>query len=152
MVKEMIISQLQQHHMQNAWVMLYCYDQVVIGKYENETLKMPAIVNEEYCYEIHCFNQDKELRCGKNQQFICIEDSKDPLYIMKESCFILGNQGRVTDGFTELMQYGRKVTLPVEIQVKNASHQWRLVVHHQFDENDGHLCGYRLVDLCEGGE
>lgn len=151
MMKNKILEQLQKYEMKFSWIMLYFYDQVILGKYENEQLVFSTNdYDESLCYEIHLFNKDKEIRCGKDFDFKLIEDPESSEYYLEEKFYILGNKGEINNGFTTLTQYGRKVTLPLEIEVKNASHNARLVVHHLFDEEDGHLKGYRLVDITGG--
>ena len=66
-----IIRALEKFNMSFAWVMLYFYDQVVMGKYANEKL---ILICDKYeknlCYEVHLFNKEKELRCGENFKFV----------------------------------------------------------------------------------
>lgn len=147
-MKNKIISALKKFDMSFAWVMLYFYDQVVIGKYTNEELILICDkYDENLCYEVHLFNKEKELRCGENFKFVEIESPKDEKFFMEEKFFILGNKLVKSDGYITLTQYGRKVSLPITLSKQEQLKRFRLVVHHLFDEETGYVNGYRLVDI-----
>lgn len=152
MMKDKLLNVIESNDMSFAWVMLYFYDQVVMGKYENNQL---VLMNEDYdetlCYQVHIFNKDKELRSSNDFDFIEIKSPKDSAFYMEEKFYVLGNKTLVEEGCTTFTQYGRKIKLPVVVQTQGVNHNTRLVVHHLFDEKTGYLKGYRLVDI-EGGK
>ena len=146
-MKNKIIESLKKHNMSFAWVMLYFYDQVVMGKYENNKLILTSdSYTEELCYEVHLFNRDKELRGSRDFDLEEFTTPFDGEFHMEEKFFILGNKISEED-FIVLTQYGRKIKLPILINEKMDFKKLRLVVHHLFNENTGYVDGYRLVDI-----
>lgn len=151
-MKDKLIAVLKQNNMSFAWVMMYFYDQVVMGKYEKEELLLLCDeYNEDLCYEIHLFNKEKELRAGSNFEFIEIKSPIEKRFYMEEKFFVLGNKAQISGDSTKLTQYGRMVKLPLILKNEKPNHDLRLVVHHLFDEETGYVKGYRLVDI-EGGK
>lgn len=147
MLKEKIEKVINDYNIQYADIMIYFYDQVVIGRYDNNVLFIPLQYDEELFQEIHIFNQDMELRWSSlSDEIIKIVDTEEKL---EESMYIIGNKSVVKDGYSIVTQYGRKVVLPFKIQIKDANHGLRLDVHHLFDD-DASICGYRLVQI-KGG-
>ena len=167
-----IAEAIKKYNIDKAYIMMYFYDKVVMGKVENSkpvyAIKedgTPVLADycfdDDLCYEIHIFNEEKELRWHRleennedNIEFVVITDTEDNVDLgemfFEEKMFIIGSRGdRIIengDGATLLSQYGREVILPFDVD-KNSD--LRLVVHHIFDE-DGSICGYRLLDI-EGG-
>jgi len=143
------------HHMEDAFVMIYFYDQVLIGKYDNYCMTMKEDYDETLINEIHIFDKEKEIRWKRTtgdinwqneyDHFIIIRDTED---FVEESMFLIGNKS-IKDGlFTVVTQYGRKMILPFECYIENGHHRWALIVHHLFF-SDGSIGGYRLVDIKE---
>lgn len=148
MLREKIIEAINRYQIEEAYVMIYFIDQVVVGIFNNKTLFIPQSFNEDLWSEIHVFNVDMELRCIKEtDNFIQILSNKD---YFEEEMFIIGNRSEIKDGYTILTQYGREVILPFEVDIKNAKHDLRLVVHHLFSAEGNYIDGYRLVDIRGG--
>lgn len=160
MLKEKIIEEIQKERMEDAFLMLYFYDQVVIGRYKEAQLYFavdsPELHKTEYrfddtlCVEIHIFNREKEIRWRKEAgKFCVIYDTKD---FFDEDMFMIGNESRVSNGCTKLVQYGRALCVPWEVEIKKAEkkNQLRLVVRHLFDDDKATIKGYRLVEI-KGG-
>ena len=146
-----ITNVLKQYEISFAWVMLYFYDQVVMGKYQNDELVLVSDDYDETLFlEAHLFNKDKELRCSSDFNFVEIISPKDEKFYMEEKFHILGNKIHVDGDTTIFTQYGRRIKLPLIVKNKGVNHGVRLVVHHLFDEETGYVNGYRLVDI-EGG-
>ena len=159
---------IEDHEIKKAYIMMYFYDKVVMGKvvdkkpvYAIKENGVPVLTDycfdDELCYEIHIFNEETELRWHRsetdledNMEFIPITDPNKEMFF-EEKMFIIGNRGeriiKTAGAATLLSQYGREVILPFIVDEKK---DLRLVVHHIFD-NDGSISGYRLVDI-EGGD
>lgn len=152
MMKNKLINVLKQKGMSFAWVMLYFYDQLVIGKYENDVLVlMNDVYDESLCFQIHLFNKEKELRSNGDFNFVELKSPVNKKFYLEEKFHVLGNKTYVEDGTTTFTQYGRKVKIPLVVKKQGVNHDVRLVVHHIFDEETGYVKGYRLVDI-EGGK
>lgn len=152
MMKNKLITILKQYEMSFAWVMLYFYDQVVMGKYQNEELiLMSDNYDEALCFQVHMFNQEKELRSGNDFNYIEIKSPKNEKYYMVEEFHVLGNKTTVEGDSTTFTQYGRSIKLPLIVEKQGVNHGVKLVVHHLFDEETGYVKGYRLVDI-KGGK
>ena len=171
-IKEKIIKEIEKHSIEKAYIMVYFYDKVVMGKvigkealYAIQKEERPVLseycFDDELCYEIHIFNREKELRWHRmeadseeNMEFVEIKDPEKNADLgemfFEEKMFIIGSRGeriiKHGDKATLLGQYGREVILPFNVDEEK---DLRLVVHHIFDEN-GNISGYRLVDI-EGG-
>lgn len=148
MMRDKIIGVINQYEMKEADIMIYFYDQVVIGKYDNHVLFIPGEFDEDLFQEIHIFNDDLEIRWSSKFDTPVKIVSKKP-YFKEEMC-ILGNKSEVKDGYSIVTQYGRKVILPFEVDIKNANHDLKIKVHHLFDEETSAISGYRLVKI-KGG-
>ena len=134
MLVKKIKEACKQFHISKAYIMIYFYDQVVLGKVENE--------------EIHLFNQEMELRCTReHEDFIQIVSGND---YFEEEMFIIGNTSEVKEGYSIIRQNGRKVIVPFEVEISNGKHDLSLVVHHLFSKEGNYIEGYRLVDI-KGG-
>ena len=172
-IAEVIKDAIIKYNIEKAYIMMYFYDKVVMGKvvdskplYAIKENGAPVLTeycfDDELCYEIHIFNKEKELRWHRleestvdNMEFVLITDPKEDKILgemfFEEKMFIIGSRGdRVIENgedTTLLGQYGREVILPFKVAEKV---DLRLAVHHIFDE-DGSISGYRLVDI-EGGD
>ena len=168
-VNNKIDNAIKKYNIKQAYIMMYFYDRVVMGKvveskpvYAIKENGDPALTDycfdDELCYEIHIFNTDIELRWHRseestaaNMEFIPIKDPKDDEMFFKEKMFIIGSRGeriiKSASGTTLLSQYGREVILPFDVDKEK---DLKLVVHHIFDE-DGSIRGYRLVYI-DGGD
>ena len=148
MLREKILNVLKLHHIDKAYIMIYFFDQVVIGKYNNSILFIPSEYNENLFDEIHIFNHKKELRWNReNESVSVIEDTQDYLV---ESMYIIGNKSVIKDGYSIVSQYGREIILPFEVDI-HTNNNLQLVVHHLFSNDVNSICGYRLVDI-KGGD
>lgn len=148
MLEDNILNIIKEKQMDYAFIMIYFFDQVIIGKYINNILFIPCQYNEELCDEIHIFNKDREIRWTREyDKYIEITDTKD---FFEEEMYLIGNKSEIKDGYSIVTQYGREVILPFEINIKHTN-ELRLVVHNLFSEEDSYICGYRLVDIV-GGE
>ena len=149
MLRKKILDVLNLHHMDKAYIMIYFFDQVVIGKYNHSVLFIPSEYNEDLFDEIHIFNHEKELRWNRDNETVSvIEDTNDYL---DESMYIIGNKSVIKDGYSIITQYGREVILPFEVDINQTNNNLRLVVHHLFSNDDNSICGYRLADI-KGGD
>lgn len=138
---------VKSHGMEQADIMMYFHDQVVIGIYKDGNLKLGSEPHWKYMTEFHIFNNEKELR-GKNFESVC--EIKDTPEKLEEKMFVIGNKSVVEDGKSIVTQNGREIILPWEVSFGSVSdNPLRLVVHHLFDE-EGCICGYRLCGI-EGG-
>ncbi len=151
-----IKNQINNNKMNEAFIMVYFYDQVLIGRYENQDIIIKDDFDESIVNEIHIFNEDKEIRwkrvCNnkldwgvEDNNFILIKDTED---YFEESMFLIGNKSRREGQFTTISQYGRKMILPFEYDIQGGNHTLALIAHHLFN-NDGSIGGYRLVNIKE---
>lgn len=160
MLAQRIIQEIEKNKIDSAFIMMYFYDQIVIGKYYNDQLKFaietPQLHESEYCFddelcfEIHIFNTQKEIRWRKETDVFCIIEDPEKGEFFSEEMFILGTKKtmKIENGCTRLEQYGRVVCVPWEVEKKN--NPLKLVVHHLFDAKKAIITGYRLVDI-KGG-
>lgn len=154
MLEDIILEQISDNNINDAYIMMYFFDKVIIGKYENKKLIIPDTYDETLIDEIHIFNPSLELRYNKEaNKFIKITDTID---FFEEKMFLIGNQSELIekDGnkFTRVKQYGREIILPFNIDIKDANHNLRLVVHNLFDDEQCYICGYRLVNIIGGSK
>lgn len=148
MLVKKIKEACKQFHISKAYIMIYFYDQVVLGKVENEVVFIPVTYNDDLWYEIHLFNQEMELRCTReHEDFIQIVSGND---YFEEEMFIIGNTSEVKEGYSIIRQNGRKVIVPFEVEISNGKHDLSLVVHHLFSKEGNYIECYRLVDI-KGG-
>lgn len=141
MLEDKLLKVMKDNQIDQAFIMIYFFDQVVIGKFKNNELFIPVQYDETLCDEIHIFNKDKEIRWTREyNQFIEIIDTKD---IFREEMYLIGNKSVVKDGYSVVTQYGRQIILPFEVHIQHTNHL-RLVVHNLFSEEDNYICGYRL--------
>ena len=148
MLEEKILNQIKSQNMNNAFIMIYFFDKVVIGKYENSQLFIPVSYDEELFDEIHIFNKDLEIRWNKDHEKVSvIKDTND---YFTEEMYLIGNSSDIKDGYTVVKQYGREMILPFGYKIENAKHDLVLVVHNLFSDTENYIDGYRLVDI-KGG-
>lgn len=148
MLEEKIINEIKTHEMNKAFIMMYFFDKVIIGKYQNNELIIPDSYNENLVDEIHIFNEDLEIRYSREyDEFIEIRDTRD---YFEEKMYLFGNKSESVDGGTLIKQYGREIILPFQVNILNAQHNLRLVVRNLFDDNNTQICGYRLVGIIGG--
>ncbi len=148
MLKDKLSNAITDNNMGQGWIFLYFYDQVIIGRFSNDSLFFSTDnFDEKLCFEIHIFNKDKELRSTNGDDFCLILDSGEDLFL-EEKLFFLGNKVTMNEDNTisTLSQYGRSISIPGKFEPNKT----RLVIHHLFDKENGNLIGYRLVDI-EGG-
>lgn len=149
MLADKIINEIEKHSITQAYIMMYFFDQVILARYVNNELLIPSKYDENLIDEIHIFNPNIEIRYTREyQEFVVVEDTND---YFDEEMYIIGNRSEIIDDkYTMVTQYGRKVILPFECNIKNAKHDLRLVVRHLFSNDDSHICGYRLLDIIGG--
>lgn len=148
MLEEKIINEIKTHEMNKAFIMMYFFDKVIIGKYQNNELIIPDSYNENLVDEIHIFNEDLEIRYSREyDEFIEIRDTRD---YFEEKMYLFGNKSESVDDGTLIKQYGREIILPFQVNILNAQHNLRLVVRNLFDDNNTQICGYRLVGIIGG--
>ena len=148
MLVEKIKEACKHYSISKAYIMIYFYNQVVLGKIENDDVFILVDYEDDLWSEIHIFNQDMELRCTKeHEDFIQIVSGND---YFEEDMFIIGNTSVVNDGYSIISQNGRKVVVPFEVKINNGKHDLSLVVHHLFSKEGNYIDGYRLVDI-KGG-
>ena len=149
MLREKILDVLNIHHMDKAYIMIYFFDQVVIGKYSDSVLFIPSEYNENLFDEIHIFNHEKELRWSRENE--CVSVIEDTHEYLEESMYIIGNKSVIKEGYSIVSQYGRELILPFEVDIHHENNNLQLVVHHLFSNDVNSICGYRLVDI-KGGD
>ena len=149
MLADKIINEIEKHSITQAYIMMEFFDQVILARYVNNELLIPSKYDENLIDEIHIFNPNIEIRYTREyQEFVVVEDTND---YFDEEMYIIGNRSEIIDDkYTMVTQYGRKVILPFECNIKNAKHDLRLVVRHLFSNDDSHICGYRLLDIIGG--
>lgn len=148
MLKDSILDQIIKHEMNKAFIMIYFFDQVIIGIFSKKTgLFIPGNFDEKLVDEIHIFNSFLEIRWSSEyQKYILIKDTKD---YFEESMYLIGNKSVIKNGCSIVTQYGRKVVLPFEYNISGGNHSLALVVHHLFSNKSNCIQGYRLVDIRE---
>lgn len=148
MLKDNILKQIVEHNMDEAFIMMYFFDQVIIGIYsKNNGLFIPGSYDENLLDEIHIFNPKKEIRWTREyREYVLIQDTKD---YFEESMYLIGNKSIVKDGYSIVTQYGRKMVLPFEYHISSGNHNLALIVHHLFSDENSCLQGYRLVNIAE---
>lgn len=147
MIKEKLEPLFIKKNLQNAYIMLYFYDQVVMGQYKDGTLDITKEVDDENLTEIHIFNQDIELRGATLENLYEVRDTKD---YMVERMYLIGNQSKIKGKHSVIKQNGREIIMPFVIQFnKVTDNKMKLIVHHLFDDN-GDICGYRLAGIEKG--
>ena len=149
--------------MNRCWIMIYFYDRVVMGTYKDNALLLADPEGEaplggynpdmNLCYEIHIFNEEKELCWHRTDEdsydFTETTDGSEENFF-EEKMFIIGTSIKsMANGSVKLCQSGREACLPFK-PLKNTDNPLRLVVHHLFDDEGG-IKGYRLAGI-EGGE
>lgn len=148
MVKDTLLKAIHNNGINEAFIMMYFYDKVVMGRYHEQQLFFGEEFEDENLMEYHIFNSELEIRGNKEKSAI-IKDTKQTI---EEKMFIVGNQSRLEEGKSCVTQNGRRVVFPFEVEFQSAKENpLRLIVRHLFDDKTGSICGYRLVGI-EGVE
>ena len=148
MLKDSILDQVAKHEIDKAFIMIYFFDQIIIGVFSKETgLFIPGSYDEKLVDEIHIFNSFLEIRWSSEyQEYVLIKDTKD---YFEENMYLVGNKSVIKNACSIVTQYGREIVLPFEYHIHGGSHSLALVVHHLFSDKSNCIEGYRLVDIRE---